>query len=141
MLPMELVVGMQLECAKVKLVCLHCRRFVRLDIRSQGRRRRPYQGERRVRILRPDREIAGRDGQPSEAEHVAARLRDVSDLLPGTFIDDVIDEQFCLPCEVRGPARHLPMARSKTAPHAPASRTYRVAGRRSRAPALAGSTP
>src|SRR6202042_512347 len=81
----EGVVGMQFERAKVKLVCFSAWRFVCLVVGSQKWCRRLHEGERRVRILRPDREIVRRDGQPSETEHVSASLRDVSALLPGNF--------------------------------------------------------
>src|SRR5580692_8272416 len=94
----EGVVGMQFERTKVKLFCFNAWLLVCLGVGRRVWCRRPHEGERGVRILRPDREIARRDGQPSETEHVSARLSDVSGLLPGNFTDDLIDGQFYLPC-------------------------------------------
>ena len=45
------------------------------------------QRELRVRVLPPDREIFGRDGEPAVPEHVPSGLRDASGSLPCDFVD------------------------------------------------------
>ena len=49
--------------------------------------RHPYQREHRIRMLRPDRQILGRDREPAEPKHITARLAHTSYLSPPDLVD------------------------------------------------------